>query len=97
MRLLLQRAAPRLVDEAAEQRGQLGQTFREDPDEQLFLAREVLVQRRLGAAGRLGDLLGGGAGQPDGEHQLVRGVEDADAGGFGRVAPFGRSTSLTSG
>jgi hypothetical protein len=80
--VLLQRVPARFGGEAGQQGAQAGQALGEDADEQVLLAREVLVERGFRAAGRLGDLLGGGAGQADGEHQLVGGVEDADAGGF---------------
>jgi hypothetical protein len=68
-----------LVEERTERREPLLQHV----DEDLLLAREVLVQRGLRAAGGAGDLLGGGTGEADGAHPFLGGVEDAFPGGAG--------------
>jgi len=52
----------------------------EQLEEDLVLASEVVVQRRLPDADPLGDLPGGGRGEALADEQLRRGVEDLRAG-----------------
>jgi hypothetical protein len=73
-----------IVGQRAQQRVEAGQPLHQHPYEQLVLAPEVLVEGGLGAAGGPGDLLGGGPGETEGEHQLVGRVEYAFPGRDGR-------------